>query len=177
MIFVQATDDLFYINPIIHGKNWYLQCGDDGCEVHVKIYPRTNRDSARKRALKVLRQDNVSVRIKEYIGESSTIFSGSNELALEAGFLVDIRKPIPIPTQYDEVVNSPVLEHSFLAWKFDFSREQIESVLDDSKRMNYLLVKFLTGKTLVKEADRRTVKRLLSKLVPDPLPEVVTLEV
>ena len=125
-----------------------------------KSYPRTSKESARKRALKVLKQHNISAKIQKCLGKDLVIYSGSSELSNGFEFTIQLKKPIPIPTDYAEVVNRPVVDHAFLAWKFDFSREQIESVLDDSKRMNYLLVKFLTGKTLIKEADRKAVKQI-----------------
>jgi hypothetical protein len=178
MLFVQAVDDQFYINPQVNGANWFLQCDDDGCEVHVKVYPKTNRESARKRALKVLREKDVSVKILDWIGEDTTLFPNSTTLDLEAGFTVQLRKPIPIPDKYDEVVSAPPLEHPFIAWKMEFERDAILSIFDDSKRMNQLLVKFLTGKVLVKDEDRKPIKRILRRLVSvDDLPERVTLEI
>jgi len=177
MIFVQTDDGMFCTNPIFHGKNWYLRCTDEGCEVRIKKYANTSQSAARTRASRVLRERGLSVKLGDYLDEDTVPMPPKFDSMLEVvGFEVRIRKPTPKPDKFDTQVNSPALEHPFLAWKMEFSREAIESILDKSKRMNPMLVKFLTGDELVRESDRKSLQRKLRKMIPNPLTERVTLD-
>lgn len=177
MLFVQGQDGQFYIDPIFHGKNWALKCDDDdGCEIRVKSYPKTVVDSARKRALRCLKDKGVKAKVIEYQGEEDSLLAPKfDTLMSTVCFKLQLTAPIPVPDTFAEVVSAPALEHPFLAWSMTFDRSAIESIKSGS--MHKLLVKYLTGKMYVKENERKDILKKLKKLIPKgELPERVTLD-
>ena len=59
MIFVQAIDGRYYINPKIGGKSWYLDFTDDGVFTRVKKYGTTNPESSSTRSILLLNEHSV----------------------------------------------------------------------------------------------------------------------
>jgi hypothetical protein len=160
MLFVQHIHGMFYINPTFYGKTWTLALTEEEEVVYIKTYPKTSQQSARRRAYKVLKQSNIFCKIVDYEGKDVVPINGTMQPVMI--FKVELIDPIPTPDYDEGRVNQPPLEHPFRAWEMVFDQDAVQSVLIETKQMNPLLLKFLTGDPYFK--DRKKVKRLLKNV-------------
>lgn len=167
MIFVQAVDGQFYVDPKIGGKSWYLDFVDEGAIIRVKKYGSTNDKSASTRARRLLKMAAVKAIVQDSIGDDTVLFPPKfDSLENAVNFRVRIKEPIPVPGIFSEVVNAPALEHPMLAWKMTFAKQEVKDVFDDRRRPNLMIVKFLTGESIYRRSEIDRIRGILMDHLP-----------
>lgn len=132
MLFVQAEDVKYYVDPLIQGDDWHIHFDDNEPHIVIKKFPNTTFISGRKRAQNVLgKLGRVEPREPRHTGPKG----------LEFDF--ELLKPIPIPSGSIACVTRPRADSVFLGWEMDFETEDVLAVFTKNKDYDPLLGVFL----------------------------------
>lgn len=146
--FVQAVDDKYYQNPIIFGEDAYV-CFDDEDDPEIIIKHEKGRSKQESAQIANERMEAFGIKgriLRSTYGRASgRLFPPDWQFHEAVYFDFDIDQPIPIPTQYDCVVDYPSMECRFYSWTMEFDTETIVNFLTDEGHDKYLMG-FMLGK-------------------------------
>jgi len=139
--FVQASDGLFYKNPVIAGCGWFLHFdSDEGAELVVKRAPRSTLRSNWRRASAGLRKLGVKFRILGSAAGLSKMAFPPTWVGLHDAdvYSIEVLSQVPVPSCGGGVGQPPV-GCRIIATVLEFSREAVLSVIWDKSPDRSLL--------------------------------------
>jgi hypothetical protein len=168
MLLIQATNDFYYTDPIFIGKDWFLECNEDGVFANSKIYHNTTRESAQTRLRREIKRQGIKIDILKYVENRQTVFPPFY-LDMEEAiiFKTIILSPIPKPSLYGNRLSSPVFDYPLLAWEMVFDTKDLMEFFNPNgiKNKNRMVAKFLMGDTTY-SVDEKTIREKLTECLP-----------
>jgi hypothetical protein len=162
MIFIQATDVMYYGDPIIMGVDYHISFEDGIPHIIVQKFRNTTFQSARKRATNILKKmGRVTPQDPRHVG------------GLEFEF--ELLQPIPVPGNYVAVVKRPRADSAFIGWQMDFHYKDVMEVFGKGD-YDPLLHVFLLREVWYKRDFRERLQPLILKQLPIGHDQFVRLE-
>jgi hypothetical protein len=157
---VQSKNGKFYNNPCVIGMGWHLKVTEtDPIIIYFKHDGKV--DSARKKVKKLLTENGINARVLSKTFDED-YFAFYPEWKLEKGysFEVQLMGPIPEPTEYEGVVESPSSNMPYIVWHYELETEKIKDILDGEKDWPITMLQFLTnGMALNEKRSQLTAKK------------------
>lgn len=172
-VFVEAVDGFHYQNPVVYGNDWFL-CFDDEelPEIVIKQFKRTSPASAKKRAIKVMREAGIKFKMgTERPSQCGRVFPPKwDKISDAVSFYLEITAPIPIPGIHEAKVNSPSGECVHYSWTMEFKTEDVAGPFLPNGFISTRLCAFVMGmKYYMIQRDKRVelAEALIKMLGPE----------
>ncbi len=119
MMYIQATDGLFYANPLISGDDWYLTVTDDGIKL---IMLGESITSVKEKTLAQLEPLGIHIKFKGKTTKTKEMLPPDfNDWADCFVAEVEVIAPIPPPKVYGFKLREPMATEKVYGFQTDFT--------------------------------------------------------